>query len=170
MCCVIHALAAVAIFPQPGKFVALWLHETERVYGDRLVSAEDLQKYMALAQSAWKKKFPTVNMATYFAGEPLIFCHFAETLQDKAYDRVMSMDKLRNNLEEALNEYNEMNATMNLVLFSDAIRHVCRISRIILNPQGHALLVGVGGSGKQSLSRLSAFVCGYNVTQVRACR
>lgn len=77
------------------------------------------------------------------------------------------MDKLRTTLEEALAEYNEMFVTMNLVLFADAIRHICRISRIILNPQGHALLVGVGGSGKQSLSRLSAFVCGYTVKQVR---
>lgn len=82
---------------------------------------------------------------------------------------MVSIDKVRGILDEALTEYNEMFVQMNLVLFSDAVKHVCRISRIVLNPQGHALLVGVGGSGKQSLSRLSAFVCGYNVTQVRAC-
>ena len=66
----------------------------------------------------------------------------------------------------ALNEYNETNAVMDLVLFEDAMKHVCRIARIILNPGGHALLVGVGGSGKQSLSKLAAHLCGYDVARI----
>ena len=79
---------------------------------------------------------------------------------------VTSLGKLSKVLEDALREYNETNATMDLVLFEDAMKHVARIVRVIMNSGGHALLVGVGGSGKQSLSRLAAFICGFTVRQI----
>ena len=47
-------------------------------------------------------------------------------------------------LVDALENYNEVNAAMNLVLFEDAIQHVLRINRILESPRGNALLVGVG--------------------------
>lgn len=78
----------------------------------------------------------------------------------------MANDKLETYIDEALKEYNDNFAVMNLVLFEDAMKHVCRISRIILPPSGHALLVGVGGSGKQSLSKLSSFVMSYNTFMI----
>jgi dynein heavy chain len=155
-------------FKDASKFAVLWLHESERVYGDRLVNAEDLNKYKALASAQAKKKFTGINLGNFFGenADALVFCHFAESVAEKVYDRVTSMDRLRATLDESLREYNDNFAAMNLVLFEDAARHVCRISRIILNPSGHALLVGVGGSGKQSLSRLAAYICGYRTFQV----
>lgn len=55
------------------------------------VSTEDLTKYNALAQQQAKKLFPTLNMSKFYAAEnadPLVFCHFAENIQDQIYDQV----------------------------------------------------------------------------------
>lgn len=95
-----------------------------------------------------------------------MFAQFVEGLEEKKYDQFGSLEQLSDRLAEALREYNDTNAVMDLVLFEDAMKHVCRITRIISADAGHALLVGVGGSGKQSLSRLSAFICMQTCTTI----
>lgn len=80
---------------------------------------------------------------------------------------VQDLEQVQSLLTVALNEHNQHGVSMNLVLFPDALRHVCRITRVFSMSRGHALLVGVGGSGKQSLARLAAFVCGCTFREVR---
>jgi len=43
----------------------------------------------------------------------------------------MPNEKLEHHVQDALKEYNDNNAVMALVLFEDAIKHVCKITRIV---------------------------------------
>ena len=71
-----------------------------------------------------------------------------------AYEESTSMQKLT----KVLNEYMQDETNMNLVLFSDAILHLCRVTRAFIFAKGHIVLVGLSGSGKKSLINLGGVV------------
>ena len=100
--------------------------------------------------------------------DPLIFTSFVSVCKghEAAYKQIVSYDDLKNVLEEKLEEYNEMVQTMELVLFNQAMEHITRIARILFQPCGNALLVGVGGSGKQSLSKLASFILNFEIFRI----
>ncbi|XP_071372237.1 dynein axonemal heavy chain 11 isoform X2 [Centroberyx affinis] len=145
--------------------VLLWLHESCRVYSDRLVDVKDLQLFRKLQMETMHEHFEGVEDEKV-TKQPLLYCHFAQVGEEASYTPFTDWSALRTILTDALESYNELNAAMNLVLFEDAMQHVCRISRILESPRGHGLLVGVGGSGKQSLTRLAAYISSVEVFQI----
>nr|XP_020468391.1 dynein heavy chain 11, axonemal-like isoform X3 [Monopterus albus] len=143
----------------------LWLHESSRVYSDRLVDVKDLQLFRMLQMETAHECFEGLEDKKV-TKQPLLYCHFAKMGEEASYAPVTDWSLLRSILTDALESYNELNAAMTLVLFEDAMQHVCRISRILETPRGHGLLVGVGGSGKQSLTRLAAYISSVEVFQI----
>ncbi|XP_069916320.1 dynein axonemal heavy chain 17 isoform X4 [Oryctolagus cuniculus] len=153
------------LLKSPLDLVRLWLHEAERVYGDKMVDEKDQDTLRRVTMASTKKFFDELGDELLFA-RPNIFCHFAQGIGESKYLSVTDVAYLNKLLVDVLDSYNEVNAVMNLVLFEDAVAHICRINRILESPRGNALLVGVGGSGKQSLSRLAAFISALDVFQI----
>lgn len=159
-CC----MAKSDYFIKPTMLVRLFIHESVRVFADRLVSEPEIDIFMDMFKEVNKKAIGTIPVDEQFE-EPLIFTNFVTTT-DGSYLPIPSIDKLRNVLDAKLLEYNESNAMMDLVLFQQAMFHITRIARVIQSPGGNAMLIGVGGSGKQSLCKLAAFIENYEVKQL----
>ena len=149
----------------PTDFAKIWCHETMRVYRDKLADLKDIEIFDKTQKDMLKKNFDDMPENEVMV-EPLIYCHFAKGIGEPKYMPVSQWDYLNKLLTDALKGYNEINAAMDLVLFEDAMKHVCKINRILESPRGNALLIGVGGSGKQSLSRLAAFISSMEVFQI----
>ena len=64
----------------------------------------------------------------------------------------------------------QYNKEVKMVFFLDAMEHISRIARMIRQGRGNALLVGVGGTGKQSLTRLASHICSYKCFQIELSR
>lgn len=61
-------------------------------------------------------------------------------------------------------------ATCPAVFFRQFVEHVSALCRVLRQPQGNALLVGVGGSGKQTLARFAAHLSEVHCFQIQPSR
>ena len=84
------------------------------------------------------------------------------------YCEVNDRELLKKVCDNMLDDFNSMNPNkkMNLVLFMSAMEHVVKINRVITTDFGHALLMGVGGSGRKSLSTLAVFIANYDTFEI----
>ena len=149
--------------PNKDYLVQLWLHETFRVFRDRLVDEKDRTKF---------NTFTHEYMENYLSMEwdpksyqDILFGHFENEGQ---YIKLSETNKLIPRLDERLELYNSDSRVqpMNLVFFNDCIQHLSRISRVLRQQRGNALLVGVGGSGRQSMARLASNMNGMTAFSI----
>uniref|UniRef100_A0A8V0ZHJ8 Dynein axonemal heavy chain 8 n=1 Tax=Gallus gallus TaxID=9031 RepID=A0A8V0ZHJ8_CHICK len=163
--------------------LALFKHECTRVIADRFITPEDI---------AWFDKTITKAIEEYVGtgvAAPQTESYFVDFLRDipeptgdepedfvfeapKIYEEVPSFEFLCEKLQMYQRQYNDYirGSFLDLVFFKDAMTHIIKISRIIRTAYGNALLVGVGGSGKQSLSRLASYIAGYKIFQITLTR
>ncbi|CAL8343019.1 unnamed protein product [Lota lota] len=153
------------------QFVRVWRNECLRVFHDRLINEKDKTLVQGHLKNLIDEHFKSDLEAAM--RDPIMFGDYRTALNEsepRVYEDIQDYDAAKALFQEILEEYNENKSRMNLVLFDDALEHLTRVHRIIRMDRGHALLVGVGGSGKQSLTKLAAFTAGCEVFEITLSR
>ncbi|XP_078413797.1 dynein axonemal heavy chain 3 [Cetorhinus maximus] len=161
------------------KLIRLWIHEVYRVFYDRLIADDDRQTFFNIIKQTtsnfFKQSVDKVlshltpsgkvtddNIRSLFFGD-----YLKPEANVKAYDEIVDLKQLTSIMEYYLSEYNNVSkAPMALVMFRFAIEHISRICRVLKQDNGHLLLVGVGGSGRQSCTKLSTFMNDFTHFQI----
>jgi dynein heavy chain len=140
-------------------FTYLWVHEASRVFNDRLINLEDREKFRNIIMDLLNIKFkpktkPTKE--TLFEGESSVM--FSKILRLDSEPEMQHYElideamkkKLLRTLDDKIMDYNlaKSSSKLDLVFFEDAVNHIARISRILMQPRGNAMLIGVSGCGK----------------------
>ncbi|EDM17633.1 rCG40149 [Rattus norvegicus] len=161
------------------KFIRLWIHEVYRVFYDRLIDNDDRQTFFNLVKETTSNCFKQTVEKVLIHLSPtgkitdenirsLFFGDFLKPESDqKIYDEIIDLRNLTVVMEYYLDEFNSVSkAPMSLVMFKFAIEHISRICRVLKQNKGHLLLVGIGGSGRQSATKLSTFMNSYELYQI----
>ena len=168
-----------AVASPEGYLVALWRHECERVFCDKLTTHEDKDWGDALimkliGEAYGKNVVKQVEERVYFVDflrEPVMDEETGEIIDANPsfYESADSLESLTDVAMKRQAMFNETSKSLklDLVLFEDALKHMMRISRLLCMDRGSALLIGVGGSGKQSLTRLAAYIAGAFPFQIQ---
>eukprot|EP00762_Andalucia_godoyi_P000034 ANDGO_02412.mRNA.1 Dynein-1-alpha heavy chain len=159
-------------FSSVDRMVRLWRNECLRVFHDRLISVEDKEFVQNRLNTLVSESFG--DYKDKVTQDPIVFGDFqnvgAGGEDIRLYDDLTDYAAIKPIFESVLEEYNLTRKPMNLVMFEDALEHLTRVYRVLRMNRGNALLVGVGGSGKQSLTRLATFAAGYEVFEITLSR
>ena len=174
-------LSNSADFEKPSDLMLLWSHELLRVFYDRLVDNDDCSWFLDQMKVLTTTHF-NMDMDVLFKEfdmncsggvddddvRYLLYSSYTDPkAAKKTYKRVRDVPAMQKLMVTYLDDYNQISSKpMKLVLFLFAVEHICKIARVLEMPRGNALLAGVGGSGRQSVTRLAAHLADMEVFQI----
>ena len=144
-------IATTDNYTTQNDLIRLWRNECDRIFFDRLTIVEDHHIYNTELKAIITEIFPESLDAVMV--EPLMYGDFESAVERissegqsedlRLYKDLGGYDQVRTIFGGVLDLYASENKAMTLVLFEQALEHLCRIHRIIRNPRGNALLVGL---------------------------
>lgn len=165
------------------EYIKLWIHECERVFKDRLINNDDRNNFDKILAESMKTHFRR-ELHSFTNKGSILFTNFVPYIYpdndntkqpyQNLYCEIPDLEIIKRKLNEKLDEYNidikqkvdSNGSVLSLVFFPYAIEHVCRIARILSTEGGNALLVGLGGSGRRSLTLLTCSIYSYQSFEI----
>lgn len=155
-------------------FIKLWLHECSRILQDRLIDHTDKKWFEKSIVQILNDKIqpnPKWDPVQVFEKKKIKFTGLKAPDDLEKYDLFEDTKEIISRLKTFQEDYNGDDHNPNklsLVFFEDALDHFLRVFRIIRNPRGNGMLIGIEGLGKQSLTRLATFALDYQIKELEA--
>eukprot|EP00929_Paragymnodinium_shiwhaense_P038459 TRINITY_DN20312_c0_g2_i1.p1 TRINITY_DN20312_c0_g2~~TRINITY_DN20312_c0_g2_i1.p1 ORF type:complete len:4570 (-),score=1248.97 TRINITY_DN20312_c0_g2_i1:75-13784(-) len=184
------SLCTARYFTEKADLVRAWCYEGFRVFGDRVPFMSDRNALSALLTDCAKQLHKGFAQDIKVDAPDVVFSHVLpyieegslasrrSTVGDSDYGEVEDLEAFQEVLQgwaeayvESQNRHSleksqspksrrEMHTTQVLTMFKEFVVHLARVARVLMQPHGHCLLVGLAGCGKQSVATLASFVCG----------
>lgn len=136
------------------ELVRVWAYEGLRIFQDRLVSAEHKAWTDGVIDRAAQATFPTVDVPSVLQ-RPILYSDWLSR-QYRAVDRA----PLREYARARLRGYSEEELDTDIVLHDAVLDLALGADRVLRQPAGHLLLLGVSGSGRTTVTRFCAWLRG----------
>lgn len=169
-------------------FAKIWFHESMREFHDRLIDSDErvwlFDKLCDQIRDTFKDSVEQIletqvsdnssSVVTIEDANRILFGSYANAdpqtdFPNRRYEEITNFEKLTTIARKSLSEYNAVKTPkINIVLFTHALEHLNRICRIISIPVGgNGLIIGMGDSGRKSLTKLAAFICKQSFFQTK---
>ncbi|KAI4494191.1 hypothetical protein M0802_009060 [Mischocyttarus mexicanus] len=168
-----------SVIREPKQMLRLFYHECLRVFHDRLINPEDKNYFYRLLSNiclnAFGDEVVSLPDEKVIEKPPILlfgdFMSYGVPLEQRIYEEITDTTKIKSILQDYLDDYSlSIGQDIGIIFFMDAIEHVCRLARILRSERGNGLLVGMGGMGKQSLTRLASYLNSYRCYQIEVTR
>eukprot|EP01062_Namystynia_karyoxenos_P055679 TRINITY_DN4670_c0_g1_i3.p1 TRINITY_DN4670_c0_g1~~TRINITY_DN4670_c0_g1_i3.p1 ORF type:complete len:4935 (+),score=2334.99 TRINITY_DN4670_c0_g1_i3:176-14806(+) len=146
------------------QLVRLSVHEGLRLFRDRLLEDEEKEWTDEQINQSFTQVFPGLQRDAALS-RPVLY----STMLTKEYSD-NNIEDVRQHIRGKLKVFAEEEMDVQLVVFDSVVEHILRIDRIIRQPLGHMLLVGVAGAGKTVLSKFVSWHSGMTIFQIKAHR
>jgi len=164
-----------------NKISRMWIHETCRVMFDRLTYQRDKEIFFSKLKQVMGPKlraqFEVVLQEivpkgykiedSYTELEKIMFTDLlseAAEASERECNEHPDLSLIRKKVEMELEEFNvTRKESMNICIFDFAVLQILKICRILRLDKSHGVLIGLGGSGRQTLTKLSSYIMGQQM-------